>query len=311
MDEYSFASLWKASQSRFLLRLFVSLRIPKDTKWSRILTRSPLPTLCAGLFLFMTTFHGGCAPKGDRDNAGMETTRFSMGPAETCALSSEPLSGQTSMRTFAGEQIYFRSEAQAAAFDEMPGGAKRVIAGRQLLDRRGVINEYCPLSQEPLPLDAGVVEYRSVLIGFIDQKHLDQFNALPEDVTLRICARYLLQADGVANNRCPITDELLLPDAPVWEDETYKIAFSDTAALATFNALARTRRNELTARIILPDRGVANVICPITERPIRLDSPIINIDGRDIALRNVDAARTFNKLTRAEQVRYAYPEEEY
>ena len=273
--------------------------------------RKTLPNLCAGLFVFVAAVHVGCAPKGQPDNAGTKTTGYEMGPATTCALSSEPLSGQTSVRTFAGERIFFRSEAQAAAFDEMPGSAKRVIAGSQLLDRRGVINAYCPLSQEPLPLDAGVVEYRSVLIGFIDQKHLDQFNALPEDVTLRICARYLLEADGVANARCPITDELLLPDAPVWEDERYKIAFSDTAALATFNALARTRRNELTARIILPDRGVANVVCPITDRPIRLDSPIINIEGRDIALRNVDAARAFNKLTRAEQVRYAYPEDEH
>ncbi|MAB27711.1 MAG: hypothetical protein CMJ53_00245 [Planctomycetaceae bacterium] len=279
--------------------------------WNMILMRNPLSTLGAGLFLFVTTFHAGCAPKGESDDPRMQRPGFVMEPANTCALSGEPLSGQTSIRTFAGEDIFFRSEAQAAAFDEMPGGAKRVIAGRQLLDRRGVINEYCPLSQEPLPLDAGVLEYRSVLIGFIDQKHLDQFNALPEDVTLRICARYLLEADGIANNRCPITDELLLPDAPVWEDERYKIAFSDTAALATFNALARPRRNELTARIILPDQGVANVICPITERPVRLDSPIINIEGRDIALRNVDAARAFNKLTRAEQVRYAYPEDEH
>lgn len=231
-----------------------------------------------------------------------------MGPAKVCALSNEPLSSQTATRRFAGEQIYFHSEAQAAAFDEMPGGAKRVIAGKQLLDRRGVMNEFCPLSQEPLPLDACVVRYRNVLIGFVDQKSLDQFNALPEDVTVRICARYLLEADGIANTRCPITDELLLPGAPEMADERYKIAFSDDAALETFNALTRARRNEITARIILPDRGVANVICPITDRPIRMDSPIITIEGRDIALRNVDAARAFNKLTSAEQLRYAYPE---
>jgi hypothetical protein len=198
-----------------------------------------------------------------------------MGPAKVCALSNEPLSSQTATRRFAGEQIYFHSEAQAAAFDEMPGGAKRVIAGKQLLDRRGVMNEFCPLSQ---------------------------------DVTVRICARYLLEADGIANTRCPITDELLLPGAPEMADERYKIAFSDDAALETFNALTRARRNEITARIILPDRGVANVICPITDRPIRMDSPIITIEGRDIALRNVDAARAFNKLTSAEQLRYAYPE---
>ena len=92
------------------------------------------------------------------------------------------------------------------------------------------------------------------------------------------------------------------------DDDRYKIAFSDRAALETFNALTRSKRNEITARIILPDRGVVNVICPMTDRPIRLDSPIITIDGRDIALRNVDAARAFNKLPRAEQVRYAYPD---
>lgn len=262
------------------------------------------------ILLFGLAAHAGCAPGTEKDIVGPKMPEPTMGPATTCALSSEPLTGQTSVRRFAGEKIYFQSEAQAAAFDEMPGGSKRVIAGRQLLNRRGVINEYCPISQEPLPLDAGIIEYRSVLIGFIDQKHLDQFNALPEDVSLRICARYLLEADGVANNRCPITDELLLHDAPVLEAARYKIAFSDEAALAKFNALARQRRNELTARIILPDRGVANVTCPITDRPIRLDSPIINIEGRDIALRNVDAARAFNKLPHAEQVRYAYPEEQ-
>ena len=263
------------------------------------------------MLLLILACHAGCAPGTGKDIAGTKMPEKAMGPATTCALSNQPLTGQTSVRRFAGEKIYFQSEAQAAAFDEMPGGSKRVIAGRQLLNRRGVINEYCPISQEPLPLDAGIIEYRSVLIGFIDQNHLDRFNALPDDVTLRICARYLLEADGVANQRCPITDELLLHDAPVLEGGKYKIAFSDEAALATFEALARQRRNELTARIILPDQGVANVTCPITDRPIRLDSPIITIDGRNIALRNVDAARAFNKLPRAEQVRYAYPEEEH
>jgi len=269
--------------------------------------RKPLLNLSAGLFLVMGMVHSGCAPKVESNT---KASPGPMIPASACALSDEPLSGQTSIRTFAGEQIFFHSEAQAAAFDEMPGGAKRVIAGRQLLQRRGVMNEFCPLSQEPLPLDARVVEYRSVLIGFLDQKHLDQFNALPDDVTVRICARYLLEAEGVVNDRCPITDELLLPGAPVLEDTRYKIAFSNTDALASFNEMTRAERNELTARIILPDRGVINVICPITDRPIRLDSPIISVEGRDIALRNVDAARTFNKLSRAEQARYVDIEEQ-
>ena len=275
--------------------------------------RTTLATRYAGPLMLLSVLVSsiGCAPGTQRDLAGASMPENAMSPATTCALSSEPLKGQTSVRRFAGEKIYFQSEAQAAAFDEMPGGSKRVIAGRQLLDRRGVINEFCPISQEPLSLDADIIEYRSVLIGFIDRQHLDQFNALPDDVTLRICARYLLEADGVANERCPITDALLLHDAPVLEGERYKIAFADEAALARFNALARQRRNELTARIVMPDRGVVNVTCPITDRPIRLDSPIINIEGRDIAVRNVDAARAFNKLPHAEQVRYAYPEQQH
>ena len=67
--------------------------------------------------------------------------------------------------------------------------------------------------------------------------------------------------------------------------------------IEAFHALTPDERNEMTARILLPERGISNITCPVTMRPVRMDSPVVRVDGRWIALRNVEAARTFNSMS--------------
>ena len=215
---------------------------------------------------------------------------------DRCALSDRPLGEVPATRLFAGESIRFRSEAEATTFDDLPGGRKRVLAGQQVLARRGVANAFCPVSQKPLPIDASVVTFENVKIAFVSRVELEQFEGLPREVQIRMVARHLLRSRGIPNERCPISDGILLPNSPSIEVRGVRIAFADQSNLEAFRTLPSARRNEIVARILMPERGISNLTCPITQKPIRMDSPVVVVDGQAIALRNVQAARAFNDL---------------
>lgn len=220
---------------------------------------------------------------------------------EQCALSQRTLPSKPAIRLFAGKEIRFHSESEATTFDELPGGRKRVIAGQQVLARRGVANAECPISQNPLPIDAEVMRFQGVLLGFSTTEERDRFRALPDDVQIRMVARHLLRSDGIPNERCPISDLVLLPGSPTLEVADKRIAFADQASLVQYQTMPSPRQNEIAARILMPERGVSNTTCPVTRQPIRLDSPVVVVDGRRIALRNVQAARTFNGMPLSER----------
>lgn len=220
---------------------------------------------------------------------------------ERCALSRQALPSNPAVRLFAGEEIRFRSEAEATTFDELPGERKRVIAGQQVLARRGVANAECPVSQDLLPIDAEIILFEGVELGFADGAERDRFQALPTDVQIRMVARHLLRSDGIPNERCPISDLVLLPGSPTLQVADQRIAFADEASLMRYQTMPSPKQNEIAARILMPERGISNTTCPVTRQPIRLDSPVVVVDGRRIALRNVQAARTFNGMPAAEQ----------
>lgn len=261
--------------------------------------------LAAGTLAGCQATPGGVAP---RDPGTARSTRSP--EAEQCALSSRPLDSDPAVRLFAGETIRFRSEFEATTFDNLPGERKRVIAGRQVLARQGVANSNCPVTQNPLPINAPVMEFKGVSLGFVSEDQSTQFRDLPEDVQLRMVARYLLKAEGIPNERCPISGSVLLPGAPTLTvDGERRIAFADQKSMDTFRTMAPGRRNEITARILLPERGVSNINCPMTGRPIRMDSPVVKVAGRWVALRNVEAARSFNELSPESQQSLAFAEE--
>lgn len=259
---------------------------------------------CASILLVMATLSagvlsGGCQAPPQSPKPGAEalnpSTREDPG-VERCALSDRPLGQEPATRLFAGELIRFSSEAEATTFDDLPGERKRVLAGQQVLARRGVANAFCPVSQKPLPIDASVVTFENVKIAFVSRVELEQFEGLPRDIQIRMVARHLLRSRGIPNERCPISDGILLPNSPSIEVRGVQIAFADQSNLEAFRTLPSARRNEIAARILMPERGISNLTCPITQKPIRMDSPVVMVDGRSIALRNVQAARAFNDL---------------
>ena len=243
---------------------------------------------------------GGCETHSSTTAQGAESApplaRSSGLWVERCALSSRPLSSEPAIRVFAGEEIRFRSESEATTFDDLPGERKRVLAGQQVLGRSGVANGTCPITQKPLPIDASITTFENVRIGFVSQAEQRQFEGLPRDVQTRMVARHLLRSRGIPNERCPISDALLLPGCPSIEVREVRIAFADQASLDAFERMPSARRNEIVARILMPEQGISNITCPITRKPIRLDSPVVIVDGQSIALRNVQAARAFNGM---------------
>ncbi|MEE2681808.1 MAG: hypothetical protein VX641_05490 [Planctomycetota bacterium] len=252
-----------------------------------------------GLTILMGCQTGGSSARSIATEANPDVA-FEI-EVERCALSRQTLPSQPAVRIFAGETIRFRSEAEATAFDELPGERKRVIAGQQVLARRGVANARCPVTQDPLPIDAEVIRYEGVPLGFTSAEQSMRFQALPTEVQIRMVARHLLRSDGISNDRCPISDLVLLPGSPTLQVADHRIAFADQASLLQYQTMPSPRQNEIAARILMPERGVRNTTCPITRQPIRLDSPVVTIDGRSIALRNVQAARTFNGMPASEQ----------
>ena len=229
--------------------------------------------------------------------------------SERCALSRKPLSAEPALRLFAGEQIQFRSESEATTFDDLPGERKRVIAGQQVLARKGVANEDCPVSQDPLPIDATVISYEGVRLGFVSPEQTERFQGLPRDVQIRMVARYLLRSQGIPNDRCPISDLVLLPGSPTLQVADVQIAFANEASLETYQTMNAPQQNEIAASILLPERGITNTTCPITGKPVRLDSPVVMLDGQRIALRNVQAARAFNGMPEAKQRAMVFDED--
>lgn len=253
-----------------------------------------LPILMGGLFF------GGCQTHPPATSQILESdTPLPQRPGlwvERCALSSRPLGPEPAIRIYAGEQIRFRSESEATNFDDLPGERKRVLAGQQVHGRNGVANGSCPITQKPLPIDATIISFENVRIGFVSSAEQAQFEGLPQDVQTRMVARHLLRSQGIPNERCPISDALLLPGCPSIEIREVRIAFADQASLAVFETMPPARRNEIVARILMPEQGISNITCPITRKPIRLDSPVVVVDGQSIALRNVQAARAFNGM---------------
>ena len=221
--------------------------------------------------------------------------------ANECPLSKQSLEPKTAMRRFGGHDVLFYSEAEASSFDELPGEEKRVVAGRQVLARKGVANEICIVTRAPLPIDAELVVMEGVTLGFTSERYRDQFDAIPAEVRGDLVGPYLVRASGIANTICPITGDTLNVGCPAFAIGDIRIGFADEAALESFHRLESDERNEITAVVVLPARGIRNTTCPMTNKPLRLDSPVFEVDGRLIGVRNVKAARAFNELDPTQQ----------
>ena len=231
------------------------------------------------------------------------------GRAAQCPLTHKQLGPEPASRIFADQEILFLSESEASSFDELPGEKKRIVAGRQVLARQGVINEYCIVTKNELPIDAVVITIQDVRLGFADDTARTQFEAIPEEVRLDLVAPYVVQADGIENSHCPVTGELLYPGCPAIEVHGVVIGFESGASLSSFKAMSSNERSELAALVVLPVQGVDNQRCPVSNKPLRLDSPIVTVDGRQIALRNIDAARKFNQMTLTEKRKAIKPDD--
>ena len=221
--------------------------------------------------------------------------------ASECPVSHAPIGSQQSARRFAGKEILFRSESEAASFDELPGELKRIVAGRQYLGRLGVANESCMITARPLPIDAHVVRIDAVHLGFTNEEHWVRFNELAEADRMELLAPYLVRASGIENTHCPQTGEALRPGGPTIGIEDVVIGFRDEAAREAFESETSNHRSETLAAFVLPSRGVVNTTCPISSKPLRLDSPVFEVNGTLIGVRNISAARTFKRMTATEQ----------
>ncbi len=221
--------------------------------------------------------------------------------ADECPFSSKALGDKPATRRFGGHEILFYSESEASAFDELPGEEKRVVAGRQVLARNGVVNENCIVTKKPLPIDAELIVIEGVTFGFTSPKYTTQYMAIPEEVRADLVGPYLVRASGISNTICPITGETLNLGCPTIKSGDVRIGFADSSALESFHQLKANQRNEMIAVVVLPARGIQNTLCPVTSKPLRLDSPIFEVDGRLIAVRNIKAARAFNQLDSKQQ----------
>lgn len=221
--------------------------------------------------------------------------------AGECPFSSKTLGDKPATRRFGGHEILFYSESEASAFDELPGEEKRVVAGRQVLARHGVVNESCIVTKKPLPIDAEVIVIEGVTFGFTSAKYTTQYMAIPAEVRADLVGPYLVRASGISNTTCPITGETLNLGCPSIKSGDVRIGFADTSALESFHMLKANQRNEIIAFVVLPARGIQNTLCPVTSKPLRLDSPVFEVDGRLIAVRNIKAARAFNELDSKQQ----------
>ena len=102
----------------------------------------------------------------------------------------------------------------------------------------------------------------------------------------------------------------LHPDCHVIEVRDIRIGFKSNEDLEQYRSLSTDEQSEMIAFFVLQNEGVTNDRCPVSKMPLRLDSPVVTVDGISIALRNVDAARTFNKMSQ-EQKRKAIDQNEF
>lgn len=217
--------------------------------------------------------------------------------ANQCPITRKELGAQAATRTFADHQVVFLTESEAYSFDELPGEKKRVVAGRQVLARQGVANERCLLTDEQLPIDAVVIVIENVRFGFVDQASRNEFDALPQEERLDLASPYVLYNIGVENTHCPLSGKPLHPNCPTIEVREAKIGFRNNDQVAAFHELPSDEQSEVVACFVLKREGVTNDVCPISNRPLRLDSPVVTVNGVLVGLRNVDAARAFNALS--------------
>lgn len=214
---------------------------------------------------------------------------------DTCPLSGRTLGERPANRRFSGQIILFHSEAEAALFDELPGGEKRLVAGRQHLARRGVVNQQCLVSGLDLPIDARLVAIDGLTFAFATDQALEAFAAMPERSRAELVGPYLVLADGLANSRCPVTENPLKVGCPTVTVSGVVIGFDDESARTAYQGMNSVERSELTAALVLPRRGISNTSCPETGLPLLLDSPVFEFEGVLIGVRNVAAARAFNE----------------
>jgi hypothetical protein len=243
-------------------------------------------------------------PKGVTPSLDISSRKISdpvLERAHECPFSKKTLKERPATRRFGGHDIHFYSEAEASAFDELPGEEKRVVAGRQVLARKGVANELCIVTRKPLPIDAELIVIEGVTLGFTSARYTNQYKAIPEEVRSDLVGPYLVRASGISNTICPITGDTLHVGCPTVTSGDVRIGFATASALKSFHLLEADDRNEITAVVVLPARGIQNTHCPMTSKPLRLDSPVFEVDGRLIAVRNIKAARAFNELDPTQQ----------
>jgi len=75
-------------------------------------------------------------------------------------------------------KVHFENAENAAQFASLAPAKRAKLAAPQVLKAKGISNETCPLTGEPLTAAAAPVRYEGRVIGFASVADANQFNSL-------------------------------------------------------------------------------------------------------------------------------------
>lgn len=116
-------------------------------------------------------------------------------PAPTASLpidpiSREPVAGEGFVGYYGMWKVHFESAENAAQFASLAPAKRAKLAAPQVLKAKGIPNETCPLTGEPLTAAAAPVRYEGQVIGFASVADANQFNALTKKKQAQIIGKW-------------------------------------------------------------------------------------------------------------------------
>lgn len=105
-------------------------------------------------------------------------------------ISREPVTGEGFVGYYGMWKVHFESAENAAQFASLAPAKRARLAAPQVLKAKGIPNDTCPLTGEPLTAAAAPVRYEGQVIGFASVADANQFNSLTKKKQAQIIGKW-------------------------------------------------------------------------------------------------------------------------
>ena len=219
---------------------------------------------------------------------------------ERCPITGERLTADAQIVHLDSLAIGVTDATCVRQWASMTDSSRRRVIAADVLAAAGVANTHCPICGDMLWINSPTHRYMGMTVGFSTDADVRQFESMSDEAQARLLATVAAETLNAVNDHCPVSGEPITSYAAVRRVDGHTVALATEADAGQWDRLPESAQSRLIAVDVLE---VSNSRCPVSGRPIHIDSPVIVVGARRIAFATEADARQWDSIPESQQAR--------